>query len=124
MVNRVIDSTGHKAGDSVLQELTALVSKNIRQSDAFGRWGGEEFLIVLPETNLKNSVILAEKLRKRVEQYNFVEVGKVICSFGVNTMKENDTLDQMIKKVDDMLYIAKENGRNKVVSNVEKLQYS
>ena len=118
------DTYGHKAGDSVLQELTALVSKNIRQSDAFGRWGGEEFLIVLPETNLKNSVILAEKLRKRVEQYNFLEVGKVTCSFGVTTMKENDTLDQMIKKVDDMLYIAKENGRNKVVSNVEKLQYS
>ena len=113
------DTYGHEIGDSVLKELTALVSQKIRESDSLGRWGGEEFLIVLPETNLQNAIFLAEKLRKAIEKYDFSEVKQVTCSFGVSEINREDSLDSAISKVDKMLYIAKEQGRNKVVSDVK-----
>ncbi len=112
------DTYGHKRGDIVLQEIASLVSINIRQSDIFGRWGGEEFLIILHKTDLQSANILAEKLRKKIETYNFTEVGRVTCSFGVIEVDTKDSIDEMIKKVDKMLYLAKKRGRNRVVSNL------
>ncbi len=113
------DTYGHKAGDKILQELTALISKYIRESDVFGRWGSEEFLVISPETDLQSSKVLAEKLRKNIEEYHFTEVENVTCSFGVIALSEVDTLDEAMTKVDKLLYIAKESGRNRVVSDVE-----
>ena len=110
------DTFGHKAGDKVLQEIAQVVSKNIRESDGFGRWGGEEFLIALPETDLVGASQLAEKLRREIENHNFPVERKVTCSFGVIEVESETNLDKAIKRVDELLYKAKETGRNKVVA--------
>jgi len=111
------DTFGHKTGDKILQEITQLISNKIRESDGFGRWGGEEFLIVSPETNLNQATVLAEKLRKSIESYNFPSVKHATCSFGVIEVDPKKSLDIIMKEVDAMLYKAKNSGRNKVVSN-------
>ena len=111
---KINDIYGHKIGDKVLRELANFISERLRKSDIFGRWGGEEFLILLPETSKEEAVILAEKLRKNIEKYRFNKIGKLTCSFGVVTLKENDNLDTIILRVDKKLYEAKLNGRNRV----------
>jgi len=113
------DSFGHEVGDEILKQITHLVSSHIRESDAFGRWGGEEFLIVLPETNLQQAMLLAEKLRKIIAKYNFTSVHHTTCSFGVIEVDITKNLDENMKMVDDLLYKAKNSGRNKVVSSDE-----
>ncbi len=112
---KVNDTYGHDMGDFVLQNIAKIVSSQIRSSDAFGRWGGEEFLIVLPETSLTQAFDVAEKLRKRIEKESFGIVQELTCSFGVTTMREGDTMTTLFKRVDEYLYIAKENGRNQVI---------
>jgi len=107
------DTYGHKMGDLVLIELSKLITQNIRSSDIFGRWGGEEFLIILPETDIGQAIVLAEKLRKIVENHNFGEI-KVTCSFGVTSVHEDDSVSNVIERVDKALYASKQNGRNRV----------
>jgi len=111
---------GHLAGDFVLKNIAQLVSKNLRKEDAFGRYGGEEFGILLPEIELSNSMFLAEKLRKIIETGPFEFDGKnilVTASIGVATMNaEMSNPDQLIKQADDALYKAKSEGRNCVRS--------
>jgi polar amino acid transport system substrate-binding protein len=109
------DTYGHKIGDEVLIDLTKLVTNNIRASDSFGRWGGEEFMIVCPHTDLHSAILLAEKLRKLIENNKFGGV-KITCSFGVTEIKEDDTLESFTVRVDELLYLSKENGRNRVTS--------
>ena len=110
------DTFGHKAGDEVLKEIAKVVSQNIRESDGFGRWGGEEFLIVLPETDIIGASYLAEKLRGEIETHNFSIKRKVTCSFGVIEVESGSDLDKAIREVDELLYKAKNSGRNRVVS--------
>ncbi len=113
---KVNDTYGHEVGDLVLIEISKLVTQNIRQSDIFGRWGGEEFLIILPETSLESAKKLAEKLRKIIENHTFEKVGKITCSFGVTEFKEDDTYETIISRVDELLYKSKTSGRNRVSS--------
>ncbi len=110
----VNDKYGHQAGDSVLIEIARLVKSSIREIDTFGRWGGEEFLVVLPETQLSSALVTAERLRKKIESHIFETVGKISCSFGVAEYKFEETPDDLIRRVDIALYKAKENGRNRV----------
>jgi len=108
------DDYGHKVGDIVLKELTKLVEKSIRKSDIFGRWGGEEFLIILPETTKEEAILLAEKLRKNIENHKFKKIKILTCSFGVTDYKKDDTFETIITRVDKKLYVAKKSGRNRV----------
>ena len=110
------DSLGHHTGDSVLQELCALISSQLRSSDYLARWGGEEFTVILPESALSSAIITAEKLRKAIEQHPFSCQQNVTCSFGVLQCSDNESVDSAIEKVDSKLYEAKETGRNKVVA--------
>jgi len=112
---KINDTYGHDVGDIILKELTLLVSSHIRESDIFARWGGEEFMII-SMNSLEHSEILSEKIRKVIENNNFSIVKDVTCSFGVSQYNVGDTKDTIIKRSDNMLYSAKENGRNKVVS--------
>ena len=114
---KVNDTYGHDVGDYVLESLADIVSSEIRSSDAFGRWGGEEFIIILPETSLKQAMNVAEKLRKTVEKEMFGSAKKITCSFGVTTVRDTDNITTLLKRVDEYLYKAKENGRNSVVSD-------
>jgi len=116
LFKNINDSLGHCAGDSVLEELASLVKQQLRSSDHLSRWGGEEFTIILPESELSHSALTAEKLRKIIEAYPFSINQPVTCSFGVIQCTPNETIDSALGRVDTRLYEAKETGRNKVVS--------
>jgi diguanylate cyclase (GGDEF)-like protein len=90
------------------------VRESIRKIDYFVRWGGEEFMIISSETNLKEVSALAERIREIIESSTFKDVGKVTVSFGVTEFRGNDTEDSLIKRADDAMYEAKKKGRNRV----------
>jgi diguanylate cyclase (GGDEF)-like protein/PAS domain S-box-containing protein len=111
---RVNDTFGHQAGDRVLTQLAVTVGNSIRTVDLFARWGGEEFVVMLPGSDLDAGRLLAEKLRMALEKQPFSDVGQVTCSFGVAEYAPGDNADALIKKVDRCLYHAKASGRNRV----------
>jgi diguanylate cyclase (GGDEF)-like protein len=111
---RVNDTFGHDIGDQVLQTITGLVKENIRASDIVARWGGEEFMVLMPQTNLQDAGNTAEKLRLAIAGHHFDQVNKLTVSFGVTAYEPQDDLNSLLKRVDDALYQAKEQGRNRV----------
>ena len=111
------DIFGHQAGDSVLSELASLIKDNIRKDDFFARFGGEEFMIISNNIGISGAYELAEKLRLKIETYGFSLKTKVRCSFGVTGYKRDDTAESIVKRADEALYKAKENGRNRVESS-------
>ncbi|QCU89511.1 PAS domain S-box protein [Thiomicrorhabdus sediminis] len=111
---RINDEFGHNAGDTVLVEVAQLLKNNTRSMDILARWGGEEFLILCPGTDLKNACSLAEKLRKEVEQHVFAEVNHITVSLGVSDYEANASFSAFFKKADDRLYLAKHHGRNQI----------
>lgn len=110
----VNDTYGHQVGDSVLIEMATLLRENSRFEDGIGRWGGEEFLILLPSSGLKASIALAEKLRNVIAGHSFKEVGRCTASFGIATFHKGDNETSMVARADKALYVAKESGRNRV----------
>lgn len=110
----VNDTYGHNKGDQVLKKMCNLIEKNIRDADTLGRWGGEEFIIIAPETNIEKSFKLANKLRKIISQYNFIKDKKVTVSIGLAEYENNYSIDEIISRADQALYKAKNNGRNRV----------
>jgi diguanylate cyclase (GGDEF)-like protein len=106
------DSHGHAAGDTVLMELAALARRLMRKADVFARWGGDEFFLLLPETDLDGAAAMAEKLRSAIETNRFTAVPRVTCSFGVTSFTEVDDQATVLKRADDALYEAKGLGRN------------
>ena len=116
LFKQVNDRYGHQSGDVVLVEFTRIIKKHIRKTDIFGRWGGEEFMLIIPNTDIHKAMIQAEKLRLLIAQHNFKIVGHLTASFGVAQFdEENNTIKQLISKADKALYQAKEQGRNRVV---------
>ena len=109
------DTFGHKVGDEVLTEIANLIKLKLKRVDLFARWGGEEFIILLPGTELEGAKILAEKLRMSIEENNFASVGNITSSFGVGSYNENESKTDFFNKVDEALYEAKKTGRNKIV---------
>ena len=110
------DRFGHHVGDEVLIEFTQIISNNIRDTDVFARWGGDEFVILLPETNLETSIEASEKLRMMAAKHQYPYIGRVTASFGVTHFLKGDNEATFISRADDALYDAKKNGRNKVES--------
>lgn len=108
------DSYGHTVGDSILKDIVRLIKDNIRESDVFGRWGGEEFLIVCPNTTKKDALLLAEKIRQKIQDYKFGLDITCTMSFGVTEYETSDDEDSIFLRVDKALYIAKNTGRNRV----------
>jgi len=116
---KINDNHGHDAGDYILIETAKILEYSSRKQDEVCRWGGEEFLIVLPDTSMKGAVILAEKIRSAIEQNPFQFDGHTIpltMSFGVQVFLKDLTINDCIKKADGFLYVAKEKGRNQVIS--------
>lgn len=111
---RINDTHGHHAGDRVLKEMAGLVSDNIRSTDWFGRWGGEEFLVLATHKNLEEAAQFAEKLRELIDAFTFNGGLHVTVSFGVTEFKPDDTIEAFTNRVDEALYKAKKNGRNRV----------
>jgi diguanylate cyclase (GGDEF)-like protein len=113
------DRFGHDAGDLVLRDVGQIVSRHIRQVDSLGRWGGEEFTVILPELKRQDAVQLAERLRTVIAQTSFATLpaGTVTASFGVTPFRKDDTLSTLYKRADSALYQAKQHGRNCWVYN-------
>jgi diguanylate cyclase (GGDEF)-like protein len=111
------DTHGHQIGDIVLKEISKITSHNIREQDLVVRWGGEEFLILLPHTDLEGATAVAQKIRTAISGNFFAELKlKTTASFGVSELTENDDEDSLISKSDKFLYEAKNAGKNKVIA--------
>ena len=111
---QVNDDHGHNAGDHVLRVIADTIAGQIRDSDILGRWGGEEFMLFLPETFLTGATELAERIRKEVARARFDTVDRVTVSLGVTELGYDDTLSAVVDRVDRALYRAKNGGRNRV----------
>ena len=109
------DTFGHNTGDKVLVQFSNTLKQTIREADIAGRWGGEEFLVICPETNLYGAISLAEKLRANIENSEFQNAGHVTASFGVAGIRHGDNVKSLIQRADNFLYSAKEAGKNNVM---------
>ncbi|ABI57419.1 diguanylate cyclase [Alkalilimnicola ehrlichii MLHE-1] len=116
---RINDHHGHLVGDRVLQVFANVVQQNLRTTDHFGRWGGEEFLAALPETTSEQARVVAERVRQACENERLtLAEGPSLgftTSIGVATLHRDETLDSLFNRVDEALYNAKAYGRNRVV---------
>lgn len=115
-LKRVNDTFGHTAGDAIIQEIVKCSLKNIREIDLLGRWGGDEFVVLLPESDLELTALVAERLRKSIEEHAFSIEGnpiRITISVGVAMVSNYElTLDQLFDQADSALYNAKQSGRN------------
>ncbi len=111
---KINDTCGHQTGDKALKSVADILTQSIRRSDVLGRWGGEEFMILAPETPAINATALAEKLRRNVEACEFPLFNRLTVSMGVTVLQHDDSIESLIARVDAALYDAKHNGRNRV----------
>ena len=110
----VNDDFGHDIGDETLKCVAKILKNSIRLTDIVGRWGGEEFILIVPNTDLQDAQKLAEKIRHAIEGYSFKEIGHKTASFGISTFNKGDTKESLVKRADEALYKAKNNGRNRI----------
>jgi len=111
---KINDTYGHKTGDEVLIGISILVQKIIRDSDVIARWGGEEFIIIFPESDLDSTKAKAEEIREAIDNEIFPNAVHTTCSFGVTAYLKEDTADSLFIRCDNALYKAKEVGKNNV----------
>ena len=113
----VNDTFGHQIGDKVLITFSNIIRNVLRKSDFCGRYGGEEFLIVLTQTDLNDAMVFAERIRSCVEESFFPELSrksKITVSIGLAEHRTNEVIDKTISRADEALYRAKKNGRNRI----------
>ena len=114
----VNDTYGHQVGDKILFQIANILKENLRKTDFVGRFGGEEFVIICPESDIQNTRKLIENFRIIIENYDFEIIKHKTASFGVTIVKKGDTVDSILKRADKALYESKNNGRNKVSVNI------
>lgn len=122
---KINDTYGHHNGDLVLETFASICARTIRKVDSVCRWGGEEFLVLLPETQLKDAVVIAERLRREITSTDYNLDGttlKVSASLGLAQYRKEITVDDCIRVADQCLYQAKENGRNCLVTEQDITQ--
>jgi diguanylate cyclase (GGDEF)-like protein len=112
---KVNDNCGHLEGDNVLKGISKVLNDTVRDVDYVVRWGGEEFMVIMPDTDLKKAEMVSERIRLGIELCDFGIAGTVTASFGVSGVRIGDAKDAFIKRADDALYRAKRTGRNRVV---------
>ena len=111
---RINDNYGHTIGDSVLKGVADTITSTLRKADTSVRWGGEEFLFLMPGATLKESSEISERIRRNIEAGTYHKNIKVTVSIGITEYIGGDTLDFMIKRADKALYEAKNSGRNRI----------
>lgn len=114
---QINDKYGHSKGDYVLQEICSVILKEIRGIDEFIRWGGEEFIVLCPCSNIEQTSKLAERLRAAIAEHDFHGLTAVTASFGVAEIKQGDELDSLLSRADQRLYESKNAGKNQVTSS-------
>ncbi len=120
----VNDTYGHLVGDETLKGLVGVVTRNIRGSDLFCRYGGEEFVLLMAKATAEIAQVRMDSVRKAVEENIFSTVEHITCSFGISQVRDDDTIESFVERADSALYEAKKTGRNKVVAytNEEKAE--
>ncbi len=113
------DTYGHRVGDEVLIEFAKILKNHTRSYDIVGRWGGEEFIILLKETDVETTLFITEKLRKTIESHEMPENIKITSSFGIHISNLNKSLEEIIDDADENLYYAKKQGKNRISYNFE-----
>ncbi|MCX7102167.1 MAG: GGDEF domain-containing protein [Methylobacter sp.] len=119
------DTYGHHCGDVTLASSAKWIKESLRASDLVYRYGGEEFVILLSDTNAIVAEMLAERIRSSIESHTIaygMETIKITASLGVSTLQAGDTLESFVKKADDAMYKAKNNGRNQVALASSRIQ--
>ena len=112
----VNDTYGHKIGDRVLCDIAELVKGEVRSSDLFARWGGDEFICVFEKTTLSECLPIASRICRDIRTHEFESVNHVTVSIGVACAHENDTLDKLFGRLDRFLYQAKQEGRDRIAA--------
>jgi len=114
---KINDTYGHIVGDKILKDLTKLIKNNLRKYDVFGRWGGEEFIIILPNTDINQAIEVAAKLKEKIKKHHFPKVKRLTCSFGVTSLREDDDLTSLLNRADILMYEAKKRGRDRIIAD-------
>jgi diguanylate cyclase (GGDEF)-like protein len=114
---KVNDTYGHNVGDEILKEFSSTIKNELRTTDIFARWGGEEFIILFINTNINQAKIVSEKIRMVIEKNQFIKNINITCSIGLSQYQNSkkETINSFIQKADDALYKAKQTGRNQVI---------
>lgn len=112
---KINDTYGHLKGDEILLGVTRAIKTSVRASDIVGRYGGEEFFLIFPKTDYKEAVIISERIRQSVETIPMPDAKKVTVSGGLTLVNQN-SVDEIIRQADQRLYIAKHQGKNRIVS--------
>jgi len=113
---RVNDTYGHNIGDSILIEFSSVIKSHIRKHDLLARWGGEEFMLLLPYTELSEAIDKTEQILNTIRTYSFTTVKKITASAGVTQFKTNENVEETFKRADEFLYKAKKSGRDTLCS--------
>jgi len=116
---KINDKYGHNAGDSTLVQVSHVILRTLRNIDIVCRWGGEEFLVLLPTADLRQASLISEKIRINIEKLEIDLVGKVTASIGVSEIQEGDSMDDAVDRADNALYLAKNSGRNCVKTELD-----
>jgi len=119
---KINDTYGHKAGDKALRTIAQVINSNVRETDFFARFGGEEFVVLLPETTLEAAEVVAEKIRMTVEECEFHSKADrvlITVSCGISELRRGDSMETVFERADKNLYRAKETGRNRCISDRE-----
>ena len=111
---QINDRYGHQKGDEILVSTSQLIAHALRETDTLFRFGGEEFMVLLPETGLDKAFDIAERMRRLIEEHDFGLEAPATISIGVAVFQESDSIDSIIRKVDALLYQAKNKGRNSI----------
>ncbi len=111
---KINDIYGHQRGDEVLVGFCELVQSRLRTMDHFNRWGGEEFMVLLPETTLDEALIITERIRKEVSEKDFGLNEPLTVSIGITQNRENDNIESLVGRIDAAMYNAKRLGKNRV----------
>lgn len=116
---RINDTYGHNIGDSVLKRITQTLKENIRNIDIACRWGGEEFLLLLPTATLQSAISIANKIRENIHTIEIEPAGGVTISCGVSEVRIGEEMEEVVERADRALYLAKNSGRNCVKSELD-----
>jgi len=119
----VNDRHGHPVGDSVIMHIAAIIRESVREADMVGRWGGEEFLVLLPNTTVDGALVVAEKIRRAVADYAFPVVQAKTVSLGVSQLLDDETMTGLVARADQALYRAKQAGRNRVEADPRMVKH-
>ncbi|MDD4312358.1 MAG: GGDEF domain-containing protein [Eubacteriales bacterium] len=114
------DCYGHAMGDVALKQIAALMQAQLRNSDTIARWGGDEFVLLLPNVTLQNAVLLLDRVKSAISKLSLNDTVTVSCSFGVVQMRPESTYQEMLSQADKLMYRSKQNGKGRITYHYEE----